>query len=303
MAIGAISLASIVLLGKRFVQGNPEGCDAMTTQFGIDREEETGLISGIDEFPVMICPFCSGHTPALWQQLYVHSDELGRVLAATTYRPDILAQIPEDAEGARFVTVMVGWMRCQNENCRQIVVQVIRQDATRASPGVKPTTHSSETWLAVPKIRALPSIDALVSEALKRDYVEAFTILDDSPRMSSVLSRRILADLLKQYARAEQYTLAAKIDAFIQDSQHPSRLRDNLHYLREMGDFSAHTQQDEEQRVIDVTREEAEWTLKVIADLFDYFIVAPTKDERLRQSFDKKLEAAGRKPISKPPGK
>ena len=75
---------------------------------------------------------------------------------------------------------------------------------------------------------------------------------------------------------------------------------ENLHYLREMGDFAAHRQEDDEQKVIDVSPEEAQWTLKVVADLFDYFIVAPAKDEQLRKSFDKKLEAANRKPIKKP---
>jgi hypothetical protein len=73
-----------------------------------------------------------------------------------------------------------------------------------------------------------------------------------------------------------------------------------LHYLREIANFSAHTQTTEEEEVINVTDEEAQWTLKVVADLFDYFIVAPKKDEDLRAAFDKKLEAAGRKRIPKP---
>ena len=143
-----------------------------------------------------------------------------------------------------------------------------------------------------------PPIDPLVGETFIKDYAEAFAILQDSSRMSSILSRRILADLLRQYAHLEQYRLVDRIDEFISDIRHPSRIRENLHYLREMGDFSAHTQTDEEQRVIEVTKDEAEWTLKVVADLFDYFIISPHKDRERRKSFDKKLEAAGRKPIS-----
>jgi len=118
--------------------------------------------------------------------------------------------------------------------------------------------------------------------------------------MSAVLSRRILADLLKQYAGLNDYNLAGRIDKFIADRQHPSRLRDNLHYLREMGDFGAHTMEDDQGHIVNVEREEAEWTLQMVEDLFDYFIVAPEKDKALRESFDKKLEQAGRKPIKRP---
>jgi hypothetical protein len=39
--------------------------------------------------------------------------------------------------------------------------------------------------------------------------------------------------------------------------------------------------------------------LKIIADLFDYFIVAPQKDEDIRKAFDKKMADANRKPIER----
>jgi len=54
---------------------------------------------------------------------------------------------------------------------------------------------------------------------------------------------------------------------------------------------------DSEDRVIDVTPEEAEWTLRVVMGLFDYLIVGPAKDREMRAAIDEKLKAAGRKPI------
>lgn len=110
--------------------------------------------------------------------------------------------------------------------------------------------------------------------------------------------------------------------SFIQDKSHPRRLRENLHYLREMGNFGAHTQEQAMPSsgsqpapaaagtaapvpaqppagiIIDVEKPEAEWTLKVVADLFDYFIIAPAKDAEQRREFDKKIAAANRKPIT-----
>jgi hypothetical protein len=92
-------------------------------------------------------------------------------------------------------------------------------------------------------------VDELVRDPFAKDFREACLILDDSPRMSSVLSRRILADLLEQYANLTDYKVATRIDKFIADITHPSRLRDNLHYLREIGDFSAHTMKDDQGRM------------------------------------------------------
>jgi hypothetical protein len=131
----------------------------------------------------------------------------------------------------------------------------------------------------------------------RRDYLEAAAILDDSPRMSAVLSRRILGDLLAQYADLTMNSLKAQIDAFIADEGRPYELRANLHYLREMGDFGAHTQKDEQAEVIDVAQDEATWTLDVIDDLFDYFIVSPQKSQSMRLGMAKKVEEAGRKEI------
>jgi hypothetical protein len=133
---------------------------------------------------------------------------------------------------------------------------------------------------------------------MRRDYTEAHMILEDSPRMSSVLSRRILADLLKDYAKCEGYSLAGQIDKFLAEPSYPSSLKDNLHYLREVGDFSAHTKKDlESGDVIEVTREEAGWTLDIIARLFDYLIVGPARDAQMHAVMDEKLRQAGRKPI------
>jgi hypothetical protein len=258
----------------------------------------------------MVCPYCSRHIAETWQPLQLSTDEVGRTTPANSH---ISSNLPREDGRNDFdvVTVTVQWLKCQNLECRQVLVRVTRW-VTPVNQNPKP--KSVETWFAVPNKRSAPPLDDSVTDPYRRDYKEAFIILEDSPRMSAVLSRRILADLLKKYDSATQFSLAARIDAFIANTQHPSRLRDNLHYLREIADFGAHTQVAvtkpannqapagvEEEQVIDASPEEAEWTLKVVADLFDYFIVAPKKDEALRSSFDKKLEAAGRKPLRKPP--
>jgi len=202
---------------------------------------------------------------------------------------------------------MLEWMQCPNTNpkCGGIIVRATEYEYdTRHREAGKsvvdtPLPHENEkVWIAVPQRRATRPVDALVPEAMRKDYVEASLILDDSPRMSAVLSRRILADLLADYGGYQEYTLAAQIDKFLADPAHPSNQKENLHYLREIGDFSAHTKKDRESgEIVEVHHEEAEWTLDVVDRLFDYFIVTPTKDAQRRAAMDEKLRKAGRKPI------
>jgi Domain of unknown function (DUF4145) len=279
----------------------------------LTEETEERVCEGNTTF--MECPFCLHDIAAAWQPLVSNTDELGRPRGQ--YASAIISAIP-NRQGVSLggqVSVTVLWLICQNTECRQVVMQVLRLEP----PQTQGQGQRNETWIAVPKRSGLPTVDLLVPNQMREDYLEAWTILADSPRMSSVLSRRVLADLLKKYTGAKQFSLAQRIDAFVGDANHPSRLRENLHYLREIGDFSAHTQEAQsgtrqaevaaaasdnqealvtsDTRVINVTKEEAEWTLKIVADLFDYFIVAPEKDKKLRAAFDEKIKAAGRKPI------
>jgi hypothetical protein len=76
-----------------------------------------------------------------------------------------------------------------------------------------------------------------------------------------------------------------------------SQIRENLHYFREIANFGAHTQKDDQQEIIDVTEQEAEWTLDILDSLFEHFIVIPSRDRSIRESIAEKIEKAGRTPI------
>lgn len=235
----------------------------------------------------MLCPFCSHQIAPRRQRLYTITDAEGDREAGG--RIDLRSRANPRTKPEE-IHLMLEWAKCPNEECCQIVVRVNRL--------VNNTIK--ESWFAVPRRKPVQQVDALVPAPRARDFKEACAVLEDSSRMASVLARRILADLLKEYAGLTDYSLAARIDKFIADPKHPSRLRENLHYLREIGDFSAHTMEDDQGQILEVTREQAEWTIKVVTDLFDYFIVGPEKDKALRQAFDDKLKQAGRKPIKKP---
>ena len=153
--------------------------------------------------------------------------------------------------------------------------------------------------MAVPKKRVPRPLDESIPDQYKRDYLEAYLILEDSPRMSAVLARKIIADLLKDYGHFDNFHLKKQIDQFIADPTHPQRLKDDLQYGREIGDFGAHRMLDGNGDIVESTREDAQWALEMVQELFDYFIEAPNRSEERRKEFDKKLKQANRKPLQK----
>jgi hypothetical protein len=227
----------------------------------------------------MKCPTCGENTPDSWKPLYAVPEGSG----------GFIPELEGPQSGSKIV--QLDWMHCANGDCGELVIRV---HESYSASGHRVTTAS---YLARSRFRERP-LDPLVVDRYRQDYEEASAILDISPRMSAVLSRSILADLLEEFAALDQFSLAARIEKFIEDTSRPHELRQNLHYLREIADLSAHTKKNDQAEPVSVTREEAEWTLNVVDRLFDHFIVTPEKDRRLREAMDVKLEEAGRKPIS-----
>jgi Domain of unknown function (DUF4145) len=241
----------------------------------------------------MRCPVCNQNTPDSWRHLLVDAEGGGTTHGLRVNPPS--PRVPPEV-GLDYIVsteVSLDYMYCANDECKQLVIRVHERDTLPPSPDRE---TSKKTWLARPRSTGR-ALDPLVPEKFRKDYGEAAAILDMSPRMSGVLSRRILADLLEDYAKLDQFSLNARIKAFIADTSHTSRLRENLHHLREIGDFGAHTQKNDQAEIVDVGRDEAEWTLDILDGLFDYFIIAPERDRQMRDTMDERLKAAGRKAI------
>jgi len=231
----------------------------------------------------MKCPTCGQHTPDAWRHLVQSEDE-----------DDDDDLVVRGTEGERLRDVHVDWMHCANDDCRELVMRVHESYPTMYRG--EPVTQTAAMWMVRPR-GVQRQVNPDVPKRFRDDYLEAARILNDSPRMSAVLSRRVLADLLEEYAGLGNFSLTARIDKFIADTRHPIDLRRNLHYLREIGDFSAHTQRNGVLEVVGIDPLEAEWTLDIIDRLFAYLIESPNADEQVRLRLDEKIKAAGRRPI------
>jgi len=256
------------------------------------------------EAPPMNCPYCQLPIPELWQPLLAVTDGRGLVLATPIRAVRVVRGDDEQ-------TVELQYMQCPADPCLRIIVRARATEARidmRRPPFIgmgQPDLRYASTgwadgewWFAVPERPSTRLVDPLVPDIYARDFREACLILEDSPRMSAVLSRRILSDLMLDYGNYPKD--GKQLEAFINDEKNPQHLRGDIAYLKEIGHFGAHTQRDTTTgEVIDVEPKEAGWSLDVIAGLFDYWIVGPALSKERRASIDGKVQRTGRPPLSR----
>lgn len=267
-------------------------------------EDVLGVFTGI-QIPwheEMKCPTCRENTiPDRWVD-FVTEDPRNRAVGMDFHSSQPYVKPPPSKLLAadRGTVYSFDWMRCGNETCKQLVIRI---HATTPTSG-HPSAAKTESWVVLPRHGAKARfVDPIVPARFRDDLNEAAAILDLSPRMSAVLARSILADLLEKYAGHNEYGLAARIVSFCKNTTHPKSLRDNLHRFREVADFGAHTKTSDQGEFIKVDREDAEWTLGLVDRLFDYLIVTPAGDEKMRSAIDQRSKSLNRtiKPLPDDP--
>lgn len=121
-------------------------------------------------------------------------------------------------------------------------------------------------------------------------------MLPFSPKASAALSRRCLQAVLKDKGGAKKRDLADQIDEVA--SSVPSHIADDLHAVRNIGNFAAHTQKSTATgAILDVEEGEAEWNLDVLELLFDFYFVQPAISAKRKAALNAKLQQAGKPPI------
>ena len=197
--------------------------------------------------------------------------------------------------GERFLAPQSG--RGEQGQCPEHLCPVCRKRILRIRAGRG--DGKVEEYVAYPRYATGRTAPDEAPEPLRADYAEAVASLDHSPQASATLARRIVQQVLTEQGGYAQGSLARQIDAFVEDERTPSELSDNLHYLREIGNFAAHPVKSERTgEILPVERDEAEWALEVVDELFDYYFVAPRRNEARRREFEERLADAGRRSLS-----
>lgn len=133
---------------------------------------------------------------------------------------------------------------------------------------------------------------------IREDFLESAAVLSISEKASAALSRRCLQNILNEKV-GKKRDLSTQIDEAIKEL--PTRIGENLDAIRQVGNYGSHPMKTQSTgTIIDVEPEEANWTLDVLEELFDYYYVMPERAARRRKKLDKKLKSIGKPPMKKP---
>lgn len=184
--------------------------------------------------------------------------------------------------------------------CQKMNVQLINGKANYSSSRIVLSfiTISSMTMVR-PRGSARPPCPPVVPHNLACDYIEACTVFADSPKAAAALGRRCLQNLLRDTAKVKRGDLNDEIQQVLDSGKLPSALYDSIDAIRNIGNFAAHpTKSKQTGLILDVEPGEAEWTLDVLEELFDFYFVLPDAIQKKKNAFNKKLQEAG-KPLMK----
>ncbi|MPS71704.1 MAG: DUF4145 domain-containing protein [Chryseobacterium sp.] len=127
------------------------------------------------------------------------------------------------------------------------------------------------------------------------DYEEAVKVLSASPKASAALTRRLLQNILREEFNIKEKSLVKEIEHFINRTDIPSYIADAVDAVRQIGNIAAHPSKDlNTGEIVPVEKNEAEWLIEVIEQLFDFVFIQPKKLEKRKQELNLKLEKLGK---------
>lgn len=149
-----------------------------------------------------------------------------------------------------------------------------------------------------PKGSSRAPCPAEVSSNLAGDYFEACTVLPDSAKAAAALGRRCLQNLLRDTVKVKPADLSNEIQQVLDSGKLPSGLHESIDAIRNIGNFAAHPMKSTQTgMILDVEPGEAEWTLDVLEELFDFYFVRPATIRKKKDAFNKKLQEVGKPPM------
>jgi hypothetical protein len=185
----------------------------------------------------------------------------------------------------RLVVILLQWAE-----------QRLSGQASRQAVPVPPTLKS-ERMVWPPAVARTP-IPKDVPAGIAKDYGAACRVFADSPEASAALSRRCLQHLLVVKAGATKKDLADQIDEVVESKELPSRLANDLHAVRVIGNFGAHPIKSKSTgEIVEVEPGEAEWNLDVLDGLFQHYYVDEERAKQRRAAINAKLKDAGKPPL------
>ena len=179
-----------------------------------------------------------------------------------------------EQKGNLYQKIYIEYGHCPSKACRRLIVRTTKEGGMGA--------QSIE--YAVPAVTTV-RLTGTVDPDIVSQYRKAKRILPIDQNASAAMSRRCLQMLLHKFFRIEKSNLKEEIQELL-DSRHlPSYLAGDIDRIRKIGNFGAHPGKG-----IDLpdnaSRDEAEWSLEILEDLFEH-IAGREKSRRRNEQFDR----------------
>lgn len=229
------------------------------------------------------CPHCSEKLRFESAKFYLKSLQ-GTIVNAPVDSSSIVCEVQGSSES-------VGTRAAACPSCGKPIVSIVLPEEILGG---------EEGYVVYPKGSLRPIPQEVLSEDTRvaEDYREASLVLSLSPKASAALSRRCLQTILISKGNADPNArLGPQIDWVLKSATLPSYISENLDAVRNFGNFGAHPMFTAVGEIVDVEPNEAEWTLDIIDDLFDFYYVKPAQAFVKREALNVKLKQAGRSPM------
>lgn len=187
--------------------------------------------------------------------------------------------------------------RCPNAECQELTLTAELEERDRSDTDdypIEETINPVQNWSLLPRSMAIPMPD-YVPEEVRKNYLEACLIKNDSPKASAAMSRRCLQGILRDFweiPQGKRGKLGAEI-SFVQDKINPDTF-ESIKAVREVGDIGAHMEKSVD-TIVDVEPEEASLLIELIETLIsDWYVerhVRKTRNTALRKTVAAKRQA------------
>jgi hypothetical protein len=157
-------------------------------------------------------------------------------------------------------------------SCKQAITWVfIKEDGEFiGGPLIFPRSH--------PQVAPCPSG---APEDVAKDYREAAAVLHDSPNAAALMARRCLQKTIRNHIGIRRHTLAAEISAAVEESSIPSHLIDSSIFIRDVGNASAHPEQDASDMTIEADESSAIDCMVELHDILKWLFEQAAKKKRI----------------------
>lgn len=190
-------------------------------------------------------------------------------------------------DGPRQIDVRAG-------NCTECDRLIVLARSFEAARGTRVQAKTEHFALFPARVPPRPIPPEVVDE-YATDFREAALVLQDSPKASAAVSRRLVQHIIREKAGIRKPNLDAEIDAVIAADTLPSDLAHDLDMTRTLGNFAAHpVKSTHTGEIVDVEPGEAEALLDLLEELLDFYFVRPARRAEKRDALNKKLADAGK---------